>query len=77
MFGFAKKETSVDKPKSYTVKTTVIKGRDKYNIYDEYTVTVEGSGFTGTATAISLSSAFEKAFGELMNEVSQTIFKDG
>lgn len=76
MFGLGKKEKAVSKPKSYVVKTTITKERDKYNISDEWTVVVEGSGFTGEATAHSLSTAFEKAYENLMHQVSQAIFQE-
>lgn len=76
MFGLGKKKDTVPKPKSYVVKTTITKARDKYNISDEWTVLVEGSGFTGEATAHSLSTAFEKAYDNLMHQVSETIFQE-
>ncbi len=76
MFGLEKKKVEVPKPKSYVVKTTITKGRDHYNISDEWTVVVEGSGFTGESTAYSLSSAFEKAYANLMSQVSETIFQE-
>ncbi len=76
MFGLEKKKVEVPKPKSYVVKTTITKGRDDYNVTDEWTVIVEGSGFTGEAKAYSLSSAFERAYVNLMSQVSETIFKE-
>jgi len=63
-------------PKSYVVKTTIIKGKGPYNINDEYTVKVEGSGFEGNAKGYSLSSAFEKAYEDLMSKVSEAIFQE-
>lgn len=77
MFGFGrKKEAQVPKTKSYTVKTTITKGRSKYDIADEWTVVVEGSGFTGEAKGYSLSSAFQDAYNNLMTKVSEAIFQE-
>jgi hypothetical protein len=59
MFGLGKKEATVPKSKSYVVKATITKERDKYDISDEWTVIVEGSGFTGQAKESSLARAFE------------------
>lgn len=76
MFGLGKKKDEIEKPKGFTVKATVIKGRSTYDTYDEYTVIVEGSGFTGQAKQMSISSAFEKAYEDLMSKVSEAIFQD-
>lgn len=64
------------KPITYTVKATVTKKKNAYISSDEYSVLVEGSGFTGEATEFSLGSAFEKAYEDLMAKVSEAIFKN-
>jgi len=66
----------MSKPKSYVVKTTITRGRDKYNISDEYTVKIEGSGFEGNATGFSLGTAFKDAYEDLMTKVSEAIFQE-
>ena len=64
----------MSKSKTYTVKATVTSMPDQ--IIGKYKVVLEGSGFTGTATEYSLGSAFEKAYENLMLQVSEAIFKD-
>lgn len=76
MFGLGKKKTEEEQPKSFTVKTTVTKTRSRYDTFDEYKIMVEGSGFVGEAQEMSLSSAFEKAYNDLMSKVSVAIFQD-
>lgn len=76
MFGLGKKKTEQNSPKGFTVKTTVIKTRSTYDTYDEYKVTVEGSGFSGEAQSMTLSGAFEKAYDDLMSKVSEAIFQE-
>jgi hypothetical protein len=71
-----KKEAPMSTNKSYTVKTTITKGRSKYDTADEWTVIVEGSGFTGESKGYSLSSAFQEAYNNLMTKVSESIFQE-
>ena len=59
---------------TYTVKATVTK-HDKSG-YNEYTVKVEGAGFIGKSTGIFLGQVFEKAYEDLMAQVSEAIFKE-
>lgn len=66
----------MSKPITYSIKTTVTKGKTKFGNYDEYTVVTEGSGFTGEATDMSLGTAFEDSYTDLMAKVSEAIFKD-
>lgn len=77
MSWFSKKEEkSNEGPKPFTVKTTILKGKSTYGTYDEYTVTVEGSGFSGTAKSMKMSLAFEEAYTKLMDKVSEAIFQE-
>ncbi len=64
------------KSKPYTVKTTITKGKTTYGTMDEYSIVVEGSGFEGEGKGYSLSSAFEKAYEDLMSKVSESIFQE-
>lgn len=65
----------MNKPVTYAVKTQVTKSKTTWGS-DEYTVVVEGSGFTGEATGIFLGQTFEKAYEDLMAKVSEAIFKN-
>ena len=77
MSWFSKKEEAPEKPKSYTVKTTVSKVPSSLGPgHERYKIVVEGSGFTGTGIEFSLSSAFESAYKDLMHQVSEAIFTD-
>lgn len=62
----------MSKKTEFVVKTTVKKFKD-YTM-DKFTVTVEGSGFSGQATSFGLGTAFEEAYRDLMMQVSESIF---
>jgi hypothetical protein len=69
--------TAEPKVRRYVVKTTVERmPPERFSTYQKYCVTVEGSGFTGTGTEISLSEAFKTAYEDLMVKVSEAIFTE-
>jgi hypothetical protein len=72
---FLGRKDSKPEAKPYTVKTTILKVKTDYGS-DQYQVTVEGSGFSGTAQSSVLSYAFADAYNNLMSKVSEAIFQE-
>ena len=60
-------------PPPIVVKTTIVQGRSQFDTYDEYTITVEGSGFVGQGMSMSVSSAFQEAYDNFLSHMAGTI----